>query len=216
MRAVMVQSIDGAIAVDGRSGPLGGPADHAVFLANRSLADVVLVGSGTVRTEGYGPAQLTPDLRIARAGDGQPEVPPIAVVSQSLTLDWDSPFFAAAAERPIVITTRNAPPERLSRANRVADVIRAGTGAVDVAEAIRELGARGASLIVCEGGPTLNAHALRADVLDEICLSLAPQLVGGDGPRIVATHDDGAPTSWGLHAILSDGDLLVLRYRRRA
>jgi riboflavin biosynthesis pyrimidine reductase len=209
----MVQSIDGAITVDGRSGPLGGPADHAVFLANRSLADIVLVGSGTVRTEGYGPAQLIPELRTARAADGQPPVPPIAVVSQSLTFDWDSPFFTAAIERPIVITTLDAPEERIRRADRVADVIRAGAGEVDIADAIRQLGDRGASLVVCEGGPTLNAHALAAGVLDEICLSMAPQLVAGDGPRIVAPRDGSPATPWTLHAILSDGDFLVLRYR---
>src|SRR5437763_6912934 len=74
VRLNMIAAVDGATAVDGRSGALGGPADHRVFAALRSLADVVLVAAGTVRAEGYGPAPL-----------------PIAVVSGTLELDWDSP-----------------------------------------------------------------------------------------------------------------------------
>ena len=55
VRLNMIASVDGATAVDGVSGGLGGPADRRVFGVLRSLADVVLVAAGTVRAEGYGP-----------------------------------------------------------------------------------------------------------------------------------------------------------------
>ena len=91
VRLNMIASVDGATAVEGRSGALGGPADRRVFAALRSLADIVLVAAGTVRAEHYGPAAL-----------------PIAVVSGSLRLDWEAPFFTAATHRPMVVTHRRA------------------------------------------------------------------------------------------------------------
>jgi hypothetical protein len=63
VRCNMISSLDGAIAVEGRSGALGGPADRRVFQVLRSLADVIVVGAGTAREEGYGPAHPGRDLR---------------------------------------------------------------------------------------------------------------------------------------------------------
>ena len=48
----MVMSLDGAFASNGRSGGLSSEADHDLFLAQRSLVDVILVGASTVRAEG--------------------------------------------------------------------------------------------------------------------------------------------------------------------
>src|SRR5215472_15738405 len=53
VRANMIASVDGAIAVEGRSGPLSGVADKLVFAVLRSLADVIVVGARTVRAERY-------------------------------------------------------------------------------------------------------------------------------------------------------------------
>ncbi len=60
VRLNMIASVDGATSVDGVSGALGGGADHRVFFALRSVADVVLVAAGTMRAEDYGPAELPP------------------------------------------------------------------------------------------------------------------------------------------------------------
>lgn len=90
VRLNMIASLDGAISVDGRSGPLGGPADRHLFQVLRSLSDVVLVGAGTVRTERYGPVRLPEPLRRAREERGQPASVPIAVFTRSLDLDWQS------------------------------------------------------------------------------------------------------------------------------
>ena len=54
VRMNFVQSADGAVTLQGRSGPLGGDTDRAVMRVLRAMADVVIVGAGTVRVEEYG------------------------------------------------------------------------------------------------------------------------------------------------------------------
>jgi riboflavin biosynthesis pyrimidine reductase len=98
VRLNMIASVDGATTVAGVSGGLGGGADHDLFALLRSLADVVLVAAGTVRAEGYGPSRV-----------------PVAVVTRSCRLDWESPFFTAPVARPIVVTVAGAPPDALAR-----------------------------------------------------------------------------------------------------
>src|ERR1700722_18281627 len=68
VRANMVASVDGAAALEGRSGGLGGAADRKLFHVLRSLADVVLVGGGTARAEKYKPARLQVMVPALRAG----------------------------------------------------------------------------------------------------------------------------------------------------
>ncbi len=94
--ANMVGGLDGSAAVGGRVGALTGGADAVLFRRLRALADVVLVGAETVRAEGYGPVRLPDDLRAERVAAGRPPVPPVAVVSRSLRLDWDGPLFTEA------------------------------------------------------------------------------------------------------------------------
>src|SRR6266851_7385980 len=106
VRLNMIASIDGATALAGLSGGLGGPADQALFAVLRSKSDIVLVAAGTVRAEHYGPLGL-----------------PVAVVSRSCRLDWDSEFFTAATARPIVITVADAPTADRKRAADVAEVV---------------------------------------------------------------------------------------------
>src|SRR3954470_14379460 len=99
LRANFVASIDGAIEVGGRSGPLGGPGDHRIFHLLRALADVVIVGAGTVRTEGYRAAKLPPERRHQREAAGQFAVPPIAVVTNR-GLDADTPVLEPVQGAP--------------------------------------------------------------------------------------------------------------------
>jgi riboflavin biosynthesis pyrimidine reductase len=208
VRCNMISSVDGAIAVRGRSGMLGGDADRAVFSALRSVADVVLVGAGTVRAEGYGPARLGEESRRARAARGQAPVPPIAVVTRSGQLDWSSPFFTAAEQRPIVVTSTGANAESVAHARAVAEVIEAGRDEVDLVRAVRELHARGYTNVLAEGGPGINAELVQARLLDEICLTLAPRVVAGTGPRIFAGDELPVPLDLRLvHLLEQDGYL---------
>jgi riboflavin biosynthesis pyrimidine reductase len=211
VRCNMISSVDGAIAVRGRSGMLGGPADRGVFEVLRSLADVILVGASTVRTEGYGPARLSPALRDARQQRGQPPAPPIAVVTRSAQLDWSSPFFTAAEARPIVLTTADADKGALSRAYEVADVVQAGDDHVDLPAAVAMLDQRGYPCVLTEGGPGINAQLVHDGLLDELCLTLAPRLVAGTGPRVLAGEELPVPLDLDVVHLLEEDGYLFLR-----
>jgi riboflavin biosynthesis pyrimidine reductase len=210
----MVSSLDGAIAIDGRSGGLGGPADKAVFSALRAVADVILVGAGTARAEGYGPPRPTDSTRAARVARGQAAVPRLALVTRSLELDLTAPLFTEAAERPYVITTRNADPERLAAVGGVAELIVTGDAAVDLRAALTALADAGAGVVTAEGGPRLNGDLLADDLVDEWNLTLSPLLVGGAAARAVA----GAPPAahrFRLDRLLEGDGLLLGRWLRR-
>jgi riboflavin biosynthesis pyrimidine reductase len=196
VRLNMIAGVDGATAVDGLSGGLGGSADRRVFAALRSLADVVLVAAGTVRAETYGPAKV-----------------PIAVVSGSLSLDWTTPFFTAAVHRPIIVTSKQAPAAVLEQAAAVADVLIAGDTEVDLTAAVQALGERGFRNVLAEGGPSLNGALAAASLLDELCLSLAPRLVSGNAKRIVAGPALVPPPELTLRTACEEDGYLFLRYR---
>ena len=213
VRLNMIASIDGATAIEGVSGGLGGPADREAYLAMRSLADIVLVAAGTARAEGYGPPEVSEAVRAARWERGQAPLPRIAVVSRSCDLDWSAPLFGSAESRPIVVTVAAAPPERRARAAEVADVVIAGIDSVDLADAVAALGGLGARSVLAEGGPTLNAQLAVGGLIDELCLTLSPRLVGGDARRILAGDPvPGAPLMR-LHAVHEQDGYLLLRLR---
>jgi riboflavin biosynthesis pyrimidine reductase len=213
LRVNMVTSLDGATAVAGRSGGLGGSADHDLFHLLRALADVVLVGAGTARTEGYGPARLTPRLREDRVRRGQPATPPIALVSRSCRLDWESPFFTEAASRPLLLTVEDAPGDSLARAAEVADVVVAGRSSVDLALALENLGDLGFRSVVCEGGPILNAELAAAGLIDELALTLAPVLTGGDAARLLHGAQLPAPLALEPRSVCEQDGFLFLLMR---
>jgi riboflavin biosynthesis pyrimidine reductase len=197
--ANMVAGVDGSVAIDGRTKEMSSAADRALFHHLRTLADVILVGAGTVRDENYGPH---------RPKDGS-EPRPIAVVTNALQLDLTSPFFTDAVARPIVLTSDRAPADALLRASDVADVRVMGASRVDIGAAIADLG----GVILSEGGPTLLAEIMRADALDELCLTIAP-IAGGDPGRIVADSLAGHIVRFTLASVVEgDGDVF-LRYLR--
>ncbi|MGK2947480.1 MAG: pyrimidine reductase family protein [Acidimicrobiales bacterium] len=210
----MITSLDGAIAIDGRSGGLGQPADKAVFSALRAVADVVLVGAGTARAEGYGPARPTAATREARRARGQAEVPRIAVVTASVDLDLGSPLFADAELPTVVITHRGADPARVAAASEVAEVLLVGDDEVDLSGALRTLRAGGASVVACEGGPRLNGDLIAAGLVDEWDLSVAPLLVGGDAGRAARGPADHSGVTLELARVWEGDGLLLTRWVR--
>jgi len=211
VRCNMITSLDGAISVNGRSGTLGGPADRRVFQTLRSLTDVVLVGAGTMRSENYGPARFDDELREQRLQRGQNPVPPIAVVTASANLDWSSPFFTEAEERPIVFTSRISEKGARERAAEVADVVVSDDDRVDPMAAIDYLRSRGYGSVLLEGGPRLNADVTDAGALDELCLTLSPRLVAGDGPRVLAGAELSTPLGLKIVHLLEEDGFLFYR-----
>ena len=209
LRVNFVSSIDGAVTVDGKSGGLGNDADHRVFDILRRLCDVVLVASGTVKTEGYG-AMVVDDASVAaRVERGLAPQPTFAIVSGSLDLDPGSDVFAKAPVRPLVFTVESAPAHK--ELSRVADVIACGKDKLDPKDMVAALAQRGLGRIHCEGGPSLFGSLLEADVVDELCLTVSPLLAGGASGRI--DHADlPDPRRTTLAGILHSGDTLLLRY----
>ncbi len=212
VRCNMISSIDGAIAVHGGSGELGGPPDSRVFAVLRSLADVVLVGAGTARAEGYGPARIGDALRRARVDRGQQPVPPIAMVTRSSEPDWSAPFFTEAEVRPIIVTTNAYDAAARARGEKVADFVVAGDERVDPGRALDELGRAGHRSVLLEGGPGLNADVVRAGLLDELCLTVSPRLVAGSGSRLLAGPELPEPLGLETVQLLEEDGFLFFRY----
>lgn len=211
LRVNFVSSVDGAATVDGRSGGLGGDADHRVFDILRTLCDVVVVASGTLKAENYGAMVLDRRSVDARVADGLKSQPTLAIVSGSLDLDAASEMFTKAPVRPIIFTT-TAAPERRDLA-KVADIVVGGDKLVDAKAMVAELVSRQLGRIHCEGGPSLFGSLLAADVVDELCLTVSPRLVGGTSGRI-SKGDDIEPRGMRLAGILKSGNTLLLRYLR--
>ncbi len=186
----MVASVDGSTMLDGVSGGLSSAVDREVLLTLRSLADVIIVGAGTVRSEGYGPPKK-PGQRIG-------------VVTRSGDVDLDRPLFTSGAGFLIV-------PEDL--APLAVETVRAGVGEIDLASAIRRLPGN-PSFVHAEGGPSLNGSLAEADLIDELAITTSPRLVGGAGSRITKGSADLSRVLTLVHVLEDDG-FLFSRYVRR-
>lgn len=206
LRGGFVVTVDGGIAHDGSSRPLQTSADEAVFHALRAVADAVVVGAGTARSEGYGPVRPRPAGAAWRSARGLPAQPPLVLVSRSLDLDPDGRPFAG----PCVVVTCEAAGGR----DRFPDVIVAGQDDVDLPEAVRQLHARGLTRLLCEGGPHLLTAMLRAGLVDELCLTSTPVLLGA-APSML-TEPLAQPVPLDLQHLVDGGDgVLLARYAVR-
>ncbi|MGS0687029.1 pyrimidine reductase family protein [Nakamurella sp. GG22] len=209
VRANMIASLDGGATLNGRSGGLGNPADEHLFALLRDLADVILVGAGTVRAEGYGGIRL-PSERAARRlrwGFGA-EPPPIAVVT-GRGLDPGSPLFVDTRTPPIVITTEQG----ADTVPAGVRVIVAGTDRIDPAVAIDALAGLGLRRIHCEGGPALLAALAAGGLLDEYCLTIAPLMLGSRAAPVLPIELQD-PLGWELVTAAVSGNHLFTRYRK--
>ncbi|GAA3040312.1 pyrimidine reductase family protein [Kitasatospora albolonga] len=214
LRANMVSGLDGGARLDGVSEGLSGDADKRIFGVLRALSDVVLVGAETVRSEGYRPARARREFAAARAAAGQEPAPAIAVVSRSLGLALSAPLFTEPLVRTVVVTTEDSPAEARAAVARVADLIVAGKGDVDLTLAQQELTARGWTRQLTEGGPRLLGQLTAAGLVDELCLSLAPLLTGGDAPRILHNAEMSDTQSMRLLSLIEEKGFLFSRYLR--
>lgn len=178
LRANFISTLDGSvIGADGRSGSINGDADLRVFQLLRAQADVILVGAGTARVEGYQDTDLPNALAQRRVNGSTPR---LAVVTQSGNLPP-----ALLAFEPLIITPEQSPAlSRLDGKIPPQNLIAAGRGRVDFHAALTELSERGLHKILSEGGPDLFGSLLREDLVDELCLSWSPTIVSGPGKRI--------------------------------
>lgn len=214
VRINFVASADGAVTLRGRSGSLGGKTDRALMEVLRTMADVILVGAGTVRVEGYGGLAVAPQDLAWRREHGLPDAPRLALVSGRLDLAPDDPVFADATSRPIVVTRASSPSRRREALAEVAEVLVCGDDEVDLSLMVRELAAQNMPQVLCEGGPHLFGSLLDADRVDELCLTLSPRIVGGTAGRIAQAAAE-TDRHLALRSLLRDDDGFVfLRYGR--
>jgi len=207
LRANFIASLDGGATLGGKSGRLGGSGDRAVFSLLRELADVILVGAGTVRAEGYAGARPSLGQRAGRQARGQSEVPQLAIVTKSGHVDRDMPVFTRTEVPPLVCTCAAA-------ADDVIDCSGGDPGEVDAAAVLATLADRGLNRVLTEGGPMLFSSFVERNLLDELCLTIAPSLVGGQAGRI-ATGPGQVLTAMRRTHILTDEDgYLYTRYVR--
>ena len=193
----MVASIDGSTAVDGTSAKLSSPTDSAVLNRLRHLADVIIVGAGTVRDEGYGAPRKV----------GQR----IGVVSRSGRLDYDSALFTSGAGFVISSETGAADvPDGI-------DVLRVGTAGIDLAGAVGALAGfvGAAGYVQVEGGAALNGAFFEEDLIDEINLTTSPAAFGGPGPRLTSGSPAHAHRYDVAQLLIDDESFVYTRWLRR-
>ncbi|MGB3285320.1 pyrimidine reductase family protein [Mycolicibacter algericus] len=219
LRANFIGSIDGGATMAGKSGGLGSPGDRALFMLLRALADVVLVGAGTVRVENYGGARLNVTERLRRRDRGQSEVPGLAIVSRSGQLDRDARVFTDTELPPLVLTSASAAEATRRRLDGRAEVLNCSAGdrdRVDEAAVLAALAARGHYRVLTEGGPTLLGSFVERDLLDELCLTVAPYLVGGLARRIATGPGEVATPMRCAHLLVDESGYLYGRYVKSA
>lgn len=217
LRANMVSTLDGAAQHDGRSQPISNATDMRIFGTLRALADVVVVGAETVRSEGYRPARVRAEFAAAREAAGQGPAPAIAVVSASLDLDYDLPLYTSPAVPTLILTGAAAAPDRVAAAEKAgARVVIAGDGVgVDPVRAVQALAELGHTRLLTEGGPRLLGQFVAAGVLDELCVTISPMLTAGDAQRIAGGPSVAVPKRFEPVSLLEEEGFLFCRYRRR-
>lgn len=215
VRANFIGSIDGGATVTGKSGGLAGPGDRTLFMLLRALADVVVVGAGTIRVENYGGARLGVTERQRRRDRGQSEVPRLAIVTRSGQLDRDLRVFTDTELAPLVLTCAAAADDtrrRLAGRAEVLDCSDGDPGRVDEAAVLNALAEREQFRVLTEGGPTLLGSLIERDLLDELCLTVAPYLVGGLARRIATGPGETQTPMRCAHLLTDDAGYLYGRY----
>jgi riboflavin biosynthesis pyrimidine reductase len=204
-------TVDGRASIGGVSGPIGSSTDTEMLAGLRTRFDAVMIGAGTMRAERYGRIVADPGKRERRERIGLPHDPLMVLVSGRLDLPWDAPLFTAGGGRVLIFTASEAePPEtatpvQIVRHKRFVDIVAA------LRHLRQELEIRA---LLCEGGPGLHDQLEGAGFVDDLFLTIAPKLSGGDAPRIIEGDLPGI-ADLDLAWLLEQEGELFLRYRRR-
>jgi riboflavin-specific deaminase-like protein len=204
----MAATADGRVSIGGRSGPVAGAADRALFHELRTRADAVMAGAGTVRAERYGSITKNAELAARRERDAL-----AVVVSGRLDLPADLPLLADASSRVVIVTASDGSIEGV--AADVSYIRQPPDGTL--AGAMRELGSSyGVRSILCEGGPHLNSELFRERLVDELFLCVSPRIAGEpDQPVSLEGVALTAPVDLDLMTLHEAEQHLFFRYRVR-
>jgi riboflavin biosynthesis pyrimidine reductase len=218
----MVTSLDGRVTVEGTERGLGSPRDQRLMRELRVHADVTLNGAGTLRASGTSSRLGDPALEDLRERRGLPSVPIASVLSRSGDLPLDRLFFTARDFEAVVYLSDAAPTERAraveATGRRVVHLPAHDEMPAMLAHMRHELGA---SLLLVEGGPTINGQLFDLGCVDEFFLTLGAVVVNGDHLK-TAVLSDRAPgldalTRFELLSAVPNGETgeVYLRYRVR-
>jgi riboflavin-specific deaminase-like protein len=198
----MVATVDGRAAVNGSAVGIGSATDHRLMMELRAEADVVLHGAGTVRADPLS-ARVPRELVHRRVAMGLPPQPVGAIVTRSGKLPTVHPYYESST---IVYVCSDNP---VSIERPTVEVCRVHS----VEAVLADLAQRGARRVLCEGGPTLNSALLGAHLIDEIYMTLAPKLAGGEGPLTLVKGPRIEPMlALELRSLVEQGGELFLRY----
>jgi riboflavin-specific deaminase-like protein len=175
-------TLDGRAAISGHSGPIGSDTDTEMLQRLRTRVDAVMIGAGTMRAERYGRMVPDPNFRAYRECTGLAHDPLGVIVSNRLELPWDAGLFTDGGGRVVIFTASDQePPETATPVT----VVRHSDG-VELDRAMEWLRVeRGIRSVLCEGGPTLHGRLREGGLADELFLTIAPKIAGGEGPRIL-------------------------------
>jgi riboflavin-specific deaminase-like protein len=204
-----VTTLDGRATIEGRSGPIGSDNDTAVLAGLRSRFDAVMIGAGTMRAERYGRLASKPQTRERRQRAGLQPEPLMVLISGRLDLPWDAPLFTQGGDVLIFTAAETEPPATESS----VEVVR-HPGAVNLTDAVQYLRQeRGVRALLSEGGPHLHEQLQADGLVDELFLTIAPKLSGGEAPRIL---EGPLPevVEFELAWLLEESGELFARYRR--
>jgi riboflavin-specific deaminase-like protein len=206
-------TVDGRATIGGVSGPIGSDADTEMLARLRTRFDAVMIGAGTMRAERYGRVVGNQEQRERRERLGLPHDPLMVIVSGRLDLPWEAPLFTEGAGRVLIFTASEAEPPETETSLRVVR----HEGRVGLAAALRHLREeRGVRALLCEGGPHLHGELWAAGLVDELFLTTATKLTGGDAPRIVEGLDTPLAEELELAWLLEQDGELFARYRALA
>jgi riboflavin-specific deaminase-like protein len=204
-------TVDGRASIGGVSGSIGSATDTAMLAGLRTRFDAVMIGGGTMRAERYGRPIAAQEARERRERIGLPHDPLMVIVSGRLDLPWEAPLFTEGRGRVLIFTASDADPPETATSLRLVR----HEGSVDVAEALRHLRReRGIRALLCEGGPRLHAELQAGGLVDDLFLTTAPKLAGGEAPRIVEGELAGI-AELELAWLLEEEGELFARYSRR-
>jgi riboflavin-specific deaminase-like protein len=203
-------TVDGRATIAGVSGPIGSAADTAMLAGLRTRFDAVMIGAGTMRAERYGRLVADQEQRERRERLGLPHDPLMVIVSGRLDLPWDAPLFTAGAGRVLIFTASEAEPPDTATS---LEVVRHDKF-VNLVEALRHLRSeRGIRALLCEGGPGLHGELEGGGMVDDLFLTIAPKLTGGEAPRIIEGELPAVAELELAWLLERDGELFA-RYRR--
>ena len=208
----MIETVDGRAARDGRSATLGGEADLQRLLELRTIADAVLIGTGTLRAEGYDRLVRSEERRARRRAAGLAEDPLAVILSRRFDLPWEAGLFQAP-EQPVLIYTG---PGR-GRAARRARPGRGGAprGPEPDRDARRPARARRPLAALARAGRRMHRALLAAGLVDELYLTITPLITGdADEPNIVEGGRLPDAVELELLEVERVGSELFLRYGR--